>query len=500
MADPQPQPEQPKPQPQQQPQQPRRPTAEILPPEPDLEIERSLGELAVNQELTVVQERGLFGDLITAQPVKRYRDDAKILKKIDVWAAIAGPRWFYRYPVRNRRTGKVDYIEGPSVKCTNAVARLFGNCSIESRTMRLDDKTYICYSRFGDLETGFSMTKGQLVPRSATLGGEDEERRVAIAHNIGQSKSQRNVTDAALGDFTQRGFEGAKSSIVERIGRNIEKARERIVNLLLELGRDKGINTLVTRVEYITGRRVGEWLAPDIAGIHAELEAIREGFASIDEQWPLPAPPEPRRGNGEPETTAAAAPPAAAPPAAATTTGMAAAASGPSEPTPGSAPPPSSPSVNETAEVPKPGDTPVAGDGKEGSGNTSQPTPPPAGEPTHHPHTEVLNPASADVAGERTEGSTIGTSTPPPVDAIDPRDDAALKPGLRNWKVPPDVIGQDNIIRVLGELLDMAESDADQDEFERQNAERIAKITGVKGQQLRARFADKRRQRGGGDA
>ena len=446
MADPQRDPREAEPQ--------RRPTAEILPPGDDFDVqaERSLGELAVNQELTVVQERGLFGDLITAQAVKRFRDDAKILQKIDVWAAMAGARWFYRYPVKNRRTGKIDYIEGPSVKCTNAVARLFGNCSVESRTQRLDEKTYICYSRFGDLETGFSITKGQLVPRSATLGGEDEERRVAIAHNIGQSKSQRNVTEAALGDFTHRAFTGAKASIVDRIGRNIEKSRERIVELLLELGREKGINTIVTRVEYVTGKRVTEWLAPDIAGIHAELEAIRDGMASIDEQWPLPAPPEPRRGNGQPEKPADADPPAAISPAAAATTG--AAAPSPSSPaSPGSAPPPSA-SVNENAEVPKPASS-VAGEGKE--------------EP------------------EKKENAS---PAPPPPEQPQP-------PQQRNWTVPPDVMGQEAIIRALGELLDMAETDADQDEFERQNAERIAKITGEKGRQLRARFDDKRRARQG---
>ena len=428
-------------------QQNRRPTAEVIPPGSDFDVEamRSLGELAVTPELTVVQERGLFGDLITAQPLKKYRDASKILKEIDVWAAIAGPRWFYRYPVRNRKTGRTDYIEGPSVKCTNAVARLFGNCSIESRTMKLDDKTYICYSRFGDLETGFSMTKGQLVPRSATLGGDDEERRVAIAHNIGQSKSQRNVTDAALGDYTQRGFAAAKGSIVERIGKNVEKARERIAELLVELGRDKSVPNLIARVEYVTGRRLGEWLAPDIAGIHAELEAVREGFASIDEQWPLQAPAEPRRGNGN-ETTAEAATPAAHSPAAAASTAAAAPSDSlPKDPTPGSASPPSD-SVNEN---PAPAATPVAGDGQEGSGPTSQPTPPPEGE----------------------------------------------QPMPRNWTVPADTLGQENIIRILGELLDETTSDEEQDEFERQNAERISKITGERGRQLKNKFDAKRRAR-----
>jgi hypothetical protein len=405
-----------------------RPTAEVIPPGDMAEAARSLGELAVtNGEMSVVQERSLFGDLITAQPVRVARNDAKILQRIDVWAGIAGERWFYRYPVKNRRTGRVDYIEGPSVKATNAVARLFGNCSIESRTVALDAKRDICYSRFGDLETGFSITKGQIVPRTATLGGEDEERRQQIAHNIGQSKSQRNVTEAALGDFAQRAFLSAKASIVDKIGKNIEKARVRIVELLNELGQEKGITGVVARVEYVKARKVSEWLAPDIAGIHGEIEFIADGMASIDETWPLPAP-EPRRGDTE---SAAAATPGALSPAPAADAGAAAASSSNSPPSGGSAPP-SSDSVNENG---------------------------PAGEPTHHPHAEPEQPMP------------------------------------RNWQVPPDTMGQDAIIRVLGELLDSTESDEDQDQLEQQNAERIAKITGEKGRLLKRRFDDKRKAR-----
>jgi hypothetical protein len=404
MADPQTQPIPPEPPPRE---------AEFLPPDTtDLAALKLLSEGAVNQELTVVQERSLFGDLITAQPVKKARNPAKILQDIDVYAAMGGERWYYRYPVRNRKTGRTDHIEGPSVKATNAVARLYGNCAIESRTMRLDEKTYVCYSRFADLESGFTITKGQLVPRSATLGGEDEERRQQIAHNIGQSKSQRNVIEAALGDFVHRAFLQAKDSIVARIGRNIDKARERIVELIVEVGKDKGIPNLVSRVEYTTGRKVAEWLAPDIAGIHAEVEAVRDGFASIDEQWPLPAPPEPRRNDtaGTTETTAG---------------------------------------------TPHGADQPFP---------TSAPTP----------------------------AGTAATSQSPPEGSEPP----SAQP--RNWSIPPDLLGQDAVIKALTDLLDMTESDADQDEFERQNAERIAKITGVKGQALRSSFAAKRRSRDAG--
>jgi hypothetical protein len=288
--------------------------AERLDDDPMLKAATSLGELVEKSaNLTVTQERSLFGDIVTAQPIRVPRNEADILKRVDILAAGAGQRWFYRYPVKNRRKGTTDYIEGPTVKCTDAVLMRYKNAAVESRTTAVpgDPSNYICYSRFCDWENGVSITMGQLVPKSATLGGEDEERRLQIAHNVGQSKSRRNVCVAAMGEFVQRGFLAAKRSLVERIGRDIVKSRGVIVEELNKLG----VPNIVARVEQVYARKQGEWLAPDIASIYAELQGIEDGFSSVDETWPLPAPPEPKRSDDVPETPAAAAdhsPPATA--------------------------------------------------------------------------------------------------------------------------------------------------------------------------------------------
>jgi len=282
--------------------------------DPLMDAARNLGDLVAKPgDLTITQERSLFGDIVIAQPIKVARNPADILKKIDIMAAGAGARWFYRYPVKNRRKGTVEHIEGPTVKATDAVLMMYRNAAVESRTLPMPNGDHICYSRFCDWENGVSLTMGQLVPKGATLGGEDGERRLQIAHNVGQSKSRRNVCVAAMGEFVQRAFVQAKRSLVERIGKDIQKSRGVIVTELNKLG----VAGLVQRVEAVYAKKSSEWMAPDIASIYAELQAIDDGFSSVDETWPLPAPPEPTRTSADDNGGPAAAPthPPSTPPA-----------------------------------------------------------------------------------------------------------------------------------------------------------------------------------------
>lgn len=216
--------------------------------------------------------------VVGAQKVAVYRDEKKVLEKLKVIAAAAGTDWMYRFPVK-KKDGSVEFIEGGSIKLANDLARIFGNVDIDVRVMDLGD-SWIFYSRFVDLESGFSMTrpfqqrKGQRGMRTET------DRALDIAFQIGASKSIRNIILNSLQSFADFAFEEARNSLVEKIGKNLEGWRERCVQRIAE--RKIALN----RVERVVGRAVKDWLAPDIARVVAMMQSIADGMASVDEVFP----------------------------------------------------------------------------------------------------------------------------------------------------------------------------------------------------------------------
>jgi hypothetical protein len=218
--------------------------------------------------------------IITAQKVAVERDEAKVLAKIKIMAQAAGDEWFYRYPVKNNRTGQTDWIEGPSIKCANNVARYYGNCQVDTRVVDNGD-SWIVYARFVDYETGFSYTRPfQQRKGQQSIKSKDTDRQLDIALQIGVSKAIRNVVCNALETFTNFAFDEAKNAIVGKVGQKLDQYRERVVSRLGEMRVD------ISRVDAAIGRPSKDWLAPDVARIIAQLQAINDGMATIEETWP----------------------------------------------------------------------------------------------------------------------------------------------------------------------------------------------------------------------
>jgi hypothetical protein len=217
--------------------------------------------------------------IVGAQPVAVHRDEAKVLQKLGQLAAAAGDDWFYRFPVRKAGGGQ-DFIEGPSIKLANDVARIFGNCAVEVRELDVGD-AWVFYARFSDIETGFSMERAYRQRKSqSSMKTRDADRSLDIAYQIGQSKAIRNVITNGLQLYCDHAFREAQNSLVNKIGKALEHWRERTLESLHKLPVE------LVRVERAIGRSAKDWLAPDIARIVAMGRSISDGMASTDEVFP----------------------------------------------------------------------------------------------------------------------------------------------------------------------------------------------------------------------
>jgi hypothetical protein len=257
---------------------------------PDVEMEDRRGALDAFAQAganagppATIPAAGVLGDgagmrVVGAQKVAVLRDESKVLQRLRVLAAAAGDDWYFRWPVKEKKTGKITWVEGPSIKLANDLARLYGNDEIETRVIDLGD-SWLIYARFTDYESGFSLTRPFQQRKSQRTMGDDADRQRDIAFQIGCSKAIRNVTVNALQTFADFAFEEAKGALVDKIGRDLPKWRAKTIEKL-EAKVD------IKRVEAVIGRAAGDWLAPDVAMVIAMMRAISDGMATADESFP----------------------------------------------------------------------------------------------------------------------------------------------------------------------------------------------------------------------
>lgn len=221
-----------------------------------------------------------FGGVVTAQRVAKPRDLGDVRNKIKVLAEMAGEKYYYRWTVKERKTGKTSTVQGLSIKGANDCAREWGNDQVDIRVA--DEGNYwTFYARFTDLETGYSLTRPFRQRKAADIGeGYDAERRLDQIFQIGASKAIRNVITNSLQTLADFAFESAMHSVHARVAGNPEGARSHLINAIKELGIE------MTRVTRIYQRAPEEWTVPDMARLYAELNSIRDGMASVEDIFP----------------------------------------------------------------------------------------------------------------------------------------------------------------------------------------------------------------------
>lgn len=233
------------------------------------------GNLPVPTGMYQAPPPAVFG----AQQVAVYRSASRVLQTIKELAAAAGQDWYYRYPVKNRKTGRTDWIEGPSIKMANDLSRIYGNCEVDCRAEDMGN-AIMFHARFLDLETGYALTRPfQQRKGVAKIGGDDDGRRDDMTFQIGASKAIRNVVVNALQTYADFALEEARNALVDKIGRDVQGWRDRVATRL-------GARIDIKRAEAVVGRPVQDWLAPDIARLVAMGKAVEEGMATWDETFP----------------------------------------------------------------------------------------------------------------------------------------------------------------------------------------------------------------------
>lgn len=248
---------------------------------------KNAGSLVPVQNSTMIS---VTGEIVTAQKVAYPRNMGEVFRRIGINAAVAGARWFYRIPFKNKSTGQTDYVEGISIKGVNGVFREYGNCLLTTRVQ--DTPTHwIIYARFVDLETGSTYDRPFQQRKGQDTGMKDAERRADMVFQIGVSKATRNVLANALEDLCAHALESAKSGLVARVNKNPAGAKKWIVDHLAELEID------IKRVAKVYGRNVENWTVPDLAKIYAEITSIEDGMVDASEMYP---PIE--AGTAEPQT------------------------------------------------------------------------------------------------------------------------------------------------------------------------------------------------------
>ena len=238
----------------------------------------TMAETPADAQLPVVAPPSALPAVYGAQKLAIMRDERRVLSRIRELAAAAGEDWYYRFPVKNRKKGTTDYVEGPTIKLANDIARIYGNCEVDCRATDLGTVT-LYHARFIDLETGFALTRPFQQRKGVAKMGDDGGRNDDASFQIGASKAIRNVVCNALQTYSDFAFVEAKSAIIDKIGKNLAGWRQRAVERISAL-------TTLDRVEAVVGRPAAEWLAPDVARVIAMGKAINDGMASIDETFP----------------------------------------------------------------------------------------------------------------------------------------------------------------------------------------------------------------------
>lgn len=219
---------------------------------------------------------------ITAVAVQKPRNLDLVKKSVLREAELAGDAFYYSWPVKNKKTGKMEPITGPSIGLAMAVAREMTNCAVPVEYYETATE-WIFTAHFVDLEKGFTVSRvyRKRKGKSDNLGAWGE-RNEDMNFQIAQSKALRNVVvSGAPRWLIDEAVEVAKQAVLNKITpAKLAEAREKIIKLLSTRGVDE------ERIVATLGVPVAQWTSQEIVILKGFSSQIRDGQMSADQLFP----------------------------------------------------------------------------------------------------------------------------------------------------------------------------------------------------------------------
>jgi hypothetical protein len=219
----------------------------------------------------------------TAVTVQKPRDLDKLVAAVKREAALAGEAFYWSWPVKNKKTGRTETLDGPSIGLAMCVAREWTNVAVEveyTETATHD----IFTAHFVDLERGFTVSR---IWKQSKGANKDlsawGERAVNMTFQAAQSRAIRNAVLAGVPKWlVDQAKEIAKESVLKGITpEKIAAAREQSIKVFGARG--------VTEARLVAALRVPvtQWGPGEIVALKGMLNQIKDGQASADELFPV---------------------------------------------------------------------------------------------------------------------------------------------------------------------------------------------------------------------
>lgn len=237
------------------------------------------GEQLVAQGATMQRIQTQFH---TAVRVQVPRDKKDVLRRILEECDIMPEGLMYSWTVKSK-DGTRSVIEGPSIRMAMTMAREYGNCVVNAQQVAEDPKYWTFEGVFLDLETGFTCTRLFRQSKDVVRGKYDQERKLDMAFQIGQSKAIRNaVVNAMPGAIVLRAQEAAKKALAAQLTEG--GLRQGIQRMVKAFGR---FNVKPKHLEARLGKQLADFTADDIAELRNVFSALEDGQSNAEQEFDM---------------------------------------------------------------------------------------------------------------------------------------------------------------------------------------------------------------------